>query len=201
VYDDRRLGHDSIIHVNLDRRFDRRQSMEKHAAALGICVDRFRAREFSEAAGFATPGVRGNMQSFLDIVVMAKEKRWKSVLLLEDDALLDREIKFYSKEMLAALADVPWDLLYYYDGEPGKFPCIVAPVTKVVYGSQGIAVHSRCYDRYIVAARKTTCAPDIFYAERKDWVKYGATKFLIRQQKHEDPTLCDSDNFPAANRH
>ena len=105
------------ICVNLDRRPDRWQRMQAEFARHGITD----VRRFSACDGNAlalpphwkhTAGAYGCLLSHLQVVQTARELGHESVLIFEDDAVLDPE--FVTKFALF-IGEVPddWDMLYF----------------------------------------------------------------------------------------
>ena len=70
---------DKVIYINLEHRTDRREEIETELNSMNIDYERFNA--------ISNPkfGIVGCTQSHLEIFKMAKEKRYKNVLIFEDD--------------------------------------------------------------------------------------------------------------------
>jgi glycosyl transferase family 25 len=70
---------DKIIYINLDRRTDRRAEIETELTKMGLSAIRFSA--------FETPGdgMKGCQMSHLEVLKIARDQKWKNVLILEDD--------------------------------------------------------------------------------------------------------------------
>ena len=71
---------DKIIYINLDKRTDRREHMEKQLENFGLTAERFSAIENEE-------GIVGCGLSHLNVLKIAKERKYKNILILEDDFL------------------------------------------------------------------------------------------------------------------
>jgi glycosyl transferase family 25 len=69
---------EKVIYINLQRRTDRRQHIEKILAEYDIVAERFEAIEHSN-------GLYGCGLSHLAVLKMARDNAWKNVLILEDD--------------------------------------------------------------------------------------------------------------------
>jgi len=70
---------DKIIYINLKKRIDRKEDIEKELNDFGLDYERFEAIE--------TPGngILGCGKSHLAVLKLAKERGYKNVLILEDD--------------------------------------------------------------------------------------------------------------------
>ena len=70
---------DKIIYINLLKRVDRREEIEKELNTFGLDYERFQA---IETPGF---GILGCGLSHLSVLKLAKERQYKNILILEDD--------------------------------------------------------------------------------------------------------------------
>ena len=70
---------ENVVYINLDKRTDRREHMEKMTSCFGDKVHRFSAIE-------DVVGIRGCAKSHIAVLEMALDNNWKNVLVLEDDA-------------------------------------------------------------------------------------------------------------------
>lgn len=70
---------ENVVYINLDKRPDRREHMEKMTSCFGNKVHRFSAIE--EAIGS-----QGCTKSHIGALQMALDNNWNNVLILEDDA-------------------------------------------------------------------------------------------------------------------
>jgi len=123
--------------INLDRRADRRQRMQAEFARHGIAD----VRRFSACDGNAlvlpshwkhTAGAYGCLLSHLRVVQAARELGHESVLIFEDDAVLDPQ---FTAKFASFMREVPadWDMLYFgalHKDEPGKVSDHVYRITK-----------------------------------------------------------------------
>jgi len=137
---------DRIIYINLAKRTDRREQIEKELDDYGLIYERFDAIE--------TPGmgILGCGYSHLAVLKMAKERGYKNVLILEDDFtfLESREVveselvRFFDSEVdydvcmisynLKRVADSEYDFLYR---------------SQEVQTASGYIVNARYYDTLI----------------------------------------------------
>lgn len=93
---------DKVVYINLDRRTDRREHMEKMTQVFGDKVIRFNAIPH-------TIGIVGCVKSHIEILKMALRQEWKNVLVLEDDSEWNRFSTGYS--ILNTLANNPYDVI------------------------------------------------------------------------------------------
>jgi len=69
---------DKIIYINLNKRQDRREEIEKELQDYNLPFERFEAIEKSM-------GILGCLMSHLEVLKLAKERQYKNVLIFEDD--------------------------------------------------------------------------------------------------------------------
>src|SRR6185369_1051396 len=133
--------HDNLfphkVCINLDRRADRWQRMQAEFARHGIAE----VRRFPACDGNAlvlpphwkhTAGAYGCLLSHVQVVQAARELDHESVLIFEDDAVLDPE---FATKFASFIGEVPadWDLLYFgalHKDEPIRVGDHVYRITK-----------------------------------------------------------------------
>jgi len=93
---------DNVVYINLARRTDRRIHMENFTKTFGDKVIRFEAIE-------DRVGLVGCCKSHLAVLNMAKFRKWKNVLILEDDTEWNSFEKGY--EVLKKLASSFYDVI------------------------------------------------------------------------------------------
>jgi glycosyl transferase family 25 len=93
---------DKVVYINLERRNDRRKHMEKMTSVFGDKVIRFLAIEHN-------PGNIGCTMSHVAVLKMALDKKWKNVLILEDDVEWNRFGQGYN--ILQTLAMNSYDVI------------------------------------------------------------------------------------------
>jgi glycosyl transferase family 25 len=71
-------GIDAIVYINLNKREDRRKEMEEMFSSYGLQAERVEAIE-------KKPGIVGCGYSHLKALKLAQSKKYKNVLILEDD--------------------------------------------------------------------------------------------------------------------
>ena len=77
---------DFIFYINLEKRADRREQIETELKKMEITAERFVGIPFE-------PGIVGCGKSHLEVLKLAKDRKYKNVLILEDDFtfLVDRK--------------------------------------------------------------------------------------------------------------
>ena len=70
---------DKIFYINLNKRQDRREQIEKELNDFGLNYERFEAIEYEPMGSY------GCGMSHLQILKLAKEKNYKNILIFEDD--------------------------------------------------------------------------------------------------------------------
>ena len=93
---------EKVVYINLAKRRDRREHMEKITKMFGDKVIRFEAFE-------VTPGTVGCSKSHIEVIMMAIEHNWKNVLVLEDD--MDWNVNDDSIESFKTLSTQDFDVL------------------------------------------------------------------------------------------
>ncbi len=149
-----------IICINLDRRPDRWLRMQQEFARYGIhSVQRFPARDgdtVTKPDGWShTAGAYGCLLSHLEVVNEARELNVPSVLIFEDDAVFDPQLRDkFSKFIKEVPAD--WDMLYFgalHKDEPVKVSEHVARITKA-NSTYAYALKNTIFDAFIELNRK-----------------------------------------------
>ena len=111
---------DRVFILNLDRKPERMKAMSAKMKSLKIDFERFSAidgnnLEFDNSGFVPGRGMIENkyalacLQSHLEIIKMAKEKKYRRILILEDDVMISKNIKVH----LQKIKDIPsWKMLY-----------------------------------------------------------------------------------------
>ena len=153
--------------INLDRRADRWERMQTEFARHGLD----RVRRFSARDGNAlvlpshwkhTAGAYGCLLSHVQVVQEARELGHESVLIFEDDAVLDPE---FTTKFATFIEELPsdWDLLYFgalHKDEP-------APVSDHVYritkgnSTYAYALRSTVFDAFVELNRRADHVLDV----------------------------------------
>jgi glycosyl transferase family 25 len=131
----------NAFYINLDRRTDRRIEFENECQKIGISVERFPAIE-------RTPGTLGCTQSHLEVLKLARQRNYPSVILFEDDFvfLVSKE------EWNECMTKLPIE----YDVIMLSYNLILGIPYNETFGkvleaqnASGYIVHSRFYDTLI----------------------------------------------------
>jgi glycosyl transferase family 25 len=140
-----------IIYINLDRRPDRKTSIESEMAKMGIAnYERFTAIERPPGQGIVGCGY-----SHLSVLKLAKERQYPNLLIFEDDFYFTVSKEDLCKNMTEFFeSDVAKDydvcMLSYNLHESRE--CPDTPFLKQVLFAQtasGYIIHSRYYDTLI----------------------------------------------------
>lgn len=108
---------DRIAIINLPERTDRMNLLRPELARVGFDINSPKvvippAPRPSEANGFRSRGVYGNLLSHLSILENALADNLKSVLILEDDAIFSRSFNTIQGSIADSLRANPWDQLF-----------------------------------------------------------------------------------------
>lgn len=129
------------FYINLDKRTDRREQIEEEGSRMGLNIERF------PAIHHTNPCI-GCVNSHIAVLTIAKERKYESVLILEDDLefLIAKEILH---SILQNLPN-PYDVVMLNYGLTNQEP-YNEMFGKVIESSDASAyiVHSRFYDRLI----------------------------------------------------
>ena len=102
---------DGIVYINLDHRLDRREKLLKELKRLQISFP-----EVVRVPAFHTPmnGRKGCVLSHIAALEVAEKKRWKRVLILEDDCLFSKDVLKIHRAMhhFEETVGEEWDVLF-----------------------------------------------------------------------------------------
>lgn len=104
-------GIDGIIYINLDERTERREMFEQEVNRLNLPKEKiYRLSATLDRLN----GIRGCLMSHIRSLEMAQKKRWKNVLILEDDILFmsDRKELESSFRNFSTSLKEDWDVLF-----------------------------------------------------------------------------------------
>jgi len=137
-----------IFYINLDKRTDRREEIEKELEQFNLLdkAERFQA--------FYTPdqGILGCTQSHLAVIKLAKERNYPQVLILEDDFYFVVSKDEFENELNQFFnVNIPFDIcmISYHLQQSQPTPYIF--IQKVIEGqtASGYIVHNSFYDKII----------------------------------------------------
>lgn len=130
---------DKIVYINLDNRQDRRDIMKSFFEKGQIPEDKI----IRFSAIKKNNGALGCLESHTRVLRMAKEQKWKNVLILEDDLQWINLETQYSE--LESLTSQPWDVILlcgWYQNY--KFPRIFQSLNTGAY-----LVNGSYYDKFL----------------------------------------------------
>jgi glycosyl transferase family 25 len=144
-----------IVCINLDRRPERWQRMQHELARHGFHhVQRFSAcdgESLAKPAGWIhSAGAYGCLLSHVEVVREAQRSNAPSVLIFEDDTVLDPD---FQSKLASFSKEVPddWDMLYFgalHKDEPAKISKHVGRITKA-NSTYAYALKNTVYDAFI----------------------------------------------------
>jgi glycosyl transferase, family 25 len=107
-----------IYVIHLPERVDRYIALERELRMLGIDLKGGKVRiphapRPTDANQFSSRAVYGNFLSHLAILKEAREERFATVLVLEDDAIFSRRMVKNQAALVQTLRDQPWDLCFF----------------------------------------------------------------------------------------
>lgn len=108
---------DHVYVINLKERVDRRKLAQRELRKLGADdrsdkVTFFSAVKPAAAGGFISPAVRGCFDSHLAVLKEAQARRYEKILIAEDDFLWSPPRIFEENDLVAALQNADWDLVW-----------------------------------------------------------------------------------------
>lgn len=141
--------------INLDRRPERWQRMQRAFAANGIVsVQRFSAIDGNAVVlphgWIHTPGAYGCLRSHVQVVSDARDSGEPSVLIFEDDALFDPQFK---EKFVTFIQELPadWDMLFFgalHKDQPVKVSEHIGRITKA-NSTFAYAIRNTVFDAFI----------------------------------------------------
>lgn len=155
------------ICINLDRRPERWQEMQRKFAQHGIhSVKRFAAFDGNDMKlpenWVHTPGAYGCLRSHLEVVREARRLGLSSVLIFEDDVVFDDQLE---SKFAARIQQLPedWDMLFFgalHKDEPIKISETIARITGA-NSTYACALKSSVFDAFIELNSETEDVLDI----------------------------------------
>ena len=154
---------EGVYYINLAKRTDRKDLFEKRAAELGINATRFEAivpqpeyvkMRYEGHEDITRAQKIGCTLSHQGVILEAREKGLKNVLIFEDDCVFLEGFNEKLSLSVRELEHFEWDLLYM-GGEPNNYMHQVSENLYMMKNSGGIytthcyAVNERFYDRML----------------------------------------------------
>ncbi|OKO75382.1 glycosyltransferase family 25 protein [Bradyrhizobium sp. AS23.2] len=138
--------------VNLAAREDRRRDTTSEFARLGLTIDGRRikfhnASTFDSPHPFPTVGARGCFHSHLAVLEEARQKRFESVLILEDDCDFVGSIEVALVRALDALGEQDWDMFFGGHEDLERDECQAGPIQRICPGSWIRGAHFVAFHR------------------------------------------------------
>lgn len=163
---------DKIVYINLDRRKDRNDEciseLEKHS----IIAERFCAidgnNEEAPLGWRHSLGNLGCVRSHLEVIKFARDNKYKSILILEDDVIFTNIEKF---ENFYSQLPTDWDILYLSGNhnlhEGHKLNMISENIAKcyLTYTTHSFAVRDTMYDKIIDILSNASEPVDVEYTK------------------------------------
>lgn len=124
---------DRLYLLNLPERTDRRLSIEKQLARIGLSLSSERVVLFpaiapTDAGGFPTIGARGCFLSHLAILEQAEACGLNAIAVMEDDLCLSNDVNARLQPTLDALDATTWDMTYLGHNESTQGPEPLQPL-------------------------------------------------------------------------
>jgi GR25 family glycosyltransferase involved in LPS biosynthesis len=164
---------DKIYYINLEKRKDRNQECVNELQKNNIIAKRFTAIDgklIVNANWNYSLGALGCLQSHLEIIKEAKNNKYNSILILEDDVVFKDNLENNFKQYYAQL-NKEWDILYlsgnYNKHIQNSFEKITDNIIKcnLTYTTHCYAIKNTIYDILIDILNKATKPIDVEYAK------------------------------------
>jgi len=163
---------DKVFVINLDKRPDRLERFKNRikilGESLGTTVDKFKAVDGtkipeSERNNWSA-GAAGCKLSHINLIAECREKKYKSVLILEDDVTFVSDFPSKFQELMGAVPD-SWDMVYFGGNQqPGSLIPYKGICHKVkVYSTHAYAVKDTMYDLIVDYIGPQSCPIDVAY--------------------------------------
>jgi len=167
---------DRVFCINLDRRKDRwlETVTELRKWDLFDGVNRFKGVDGSKLRYDnnifrVNNGELGLLKTHIKLLQLAKTKKYKNILILEDDIEFTEEIKNLDEYM--SLVPIDWDILYFggnhnlHEGEKiNKINDNIIKCSKT-YTTHCIVFRNTCYDKCLNLIKGCNKPVDIYYSE------------------------------------
>lgn len=198
---------DKIVYINLKHREDRMKEIHEEFEKYDFPKEKIERFEAIPTPGF---GILGCGKSHLEVLKMAKQQKWKNVLILEDDfqIVVTKEEFFQSFEyFFSNIANQhPWDVLmiaYSISGNNHKVESFQNDpmIGRIRYAQTASAylVHSNYYDTLIdnletgnrllaETGRHWDYANDVYWKilQEKDTWLYFIKRLSIQRPSYSD---------------
>lgn len=182
---------DKIYCVNLTRRPDRWTEVQKEFERVGITdVERYVAidgstRDWSYLNSHLLSGELGLIETHINIIKEAIDKKYKSILIFEDDVVFVDEFNKIDEYLNAVPSN--WDMLYIggnhsYGRPPEPINDKVIKLNKT-YTTHAIALNSTIFETVLLISELRKKQIDVYYADLHPTHNvYGFTPNLALQR-------------------
>jgi glycosyl transferase family 25 len=137
------------FYINLDRRVDRRTDFESECQKMNICVERFPAITHSVSP-------IGTTRSHLEVLKLAKQRKYESVLIFEDDFSFSMSPIEFDTLRFSVPKDYDVVMFDYSNMTSHPYNDEFVRVLEAQVASCYL-VHSRMYDRLISNLEEAVC--------------------------------------------
>jgi len=137
---------ENIYCINLDRRTDRWEQVQKEFESVGILnrVHRFSAIESPD-------GRLGLIKSFLAIFKIAKNEKMKNILIFEDDVKFINNPLEHLQKSISQISDIKWSMFYLGANTHEKLIRVKPNVCLLrnAFSAHAVAYSENLYDKII----------------------------------------------------
>jgi GR25 family glycosyltransferase involved in LPS biosynthesis len=196
---------DKIYCINLDRREDRWEESVKEFEKWGLLgqIERYSAIDGTTLKNNynINNGELGLVETHLQLIVDAKNKKYKNILLIEDDIEFTNEIK--NLDNYFDFLPNEWDMLWFggnHNKHIGfKIKLINEKIIKCenTYSTHCIAINNSVYDLLVNLLNKRKKPVDVYYSDiQKSYDCYSFNPSIALQR----PSFSDIQNKNQDNR-
>lgn len=164
---------DKIYCVNLNRRPDRWDEVQKEFERVGLSgIERYEAidgatYDWSNVKSHLLAGELGLIETHINIIKEAIDKKYESILIFEDDVYFIDEFSKINEYMEALPSD--WDILYLggnhvYGRPPEHVNDKILRLNKT-YTTHAIAIKSTLFETILAMTEKRGKQIDVYYAD------------------------------------
>lgn len=164
---------DKIYCVNLNRRPDRLEEVQKEFERVGLSgIERFEAidgstYDWSHTKSHLLVGELGLIETHINIIKEAIDKKYESILIFEDDVYFNDEFLKIDEYMVALPTD--WEMLYLggnhtYGRPPEHINNKVLRLNRT-YTTHAIAIKSSLFELILENTKLMEKQIDVYYAD------------------------------------
>jgi len=167
---------DRIFVINLATRPDKYKRMETHLHEMGLSnVERFEGvvptvdmmrqhQTLCQSSCFAK-GVLGCKQSHLDIIKLSKERGYKQIMVLEDDAVFEPEFREQQYTLIDEINSLSWSMVYLGANHKKKGITVTPHLKQVcqAWTTSSYLMHETIFDTILQTAHTMPIEIDSYY--------------------------------------